>query len=192
MCWRARVLAALVTATVMGCVSIEVPLSPDGDYLQDWGPIASLGAECKVIEGRYLNEGTLAGAGKLPRPGTITSMLETLGSGRTVSLSIRPQGVDRERGALVAVRIVLDDNASAVRERAGCSCVSETLVCAPIDSAPGKLPTPGVGVARNNVLMSVAKDGSLIAKIQGFQVSTILGNPVFDITRTWARFERSR
>lgn len=119
-------------------------------------------------------------------------MLETLGSARTVSLSIRLQGVDRERGALVAVRVVPDDNASAVRERKGCSCVSETLVCAPIGSAAGKLPAPGMGVARNNVLISVAKDGSLVAKIQGFQVSTMLGNPVFDVTRTWARFERSR
>lgn len=179
-----------LAALAQGCVTVDVPLAPDSAYPRDWGAIASLGPQCKAIEGRYRNEGTLYTPSGEVRPLKLLTLLEVPGSASAVRLSVTTRRVDANGDAAVTLSIVPDDDAAAAQRREDCICRSQTLACVRVGEQYWKVPNFGAGGPQANVYLSLTQEGALVAKRVSYQVSAPLGTPVFDVTRAWVRFER--
>lgn len=189
--WR-RLGVLLVAASIsQGCVTVHAPLEPDKDYPSTWGDLSALGPECKALEGTYLNEGVTAAAKGDTQPLLLTSVLNIRSDARNLSLSVRIRRVDQNGDAFATLRIVPDGNIAGLRELEGCFCIKQTLACTQVSEEYWSVPNFGLGGAQKNVYFSIAHDGSLVARLQNYQLDVILAVPFFGIKEPWARFRRA-
>lgn len=186
---RVRALSLALFAALHGCATVEVPLTPDAAYPRAWGAIARLGPQCKAVEGSYRNEGNLYNQSGELRPMQFTTLFEVPASAQVVSLNITARKVDRSGDAFVTLRIVPDGDVAQAQRREDCYCSSETLVCSRVGDRYLSLPKLEQGAAQANLYVALTEDGALVVKRLAYQVKMLLGSPVFDVTRSWARFE---
>lgn len=187
--WRLGV-SLLGASVFQGCVSIHAPLEADTDYPRAWEALSTLGPECKSLEGIYLNEGVTVAANEAAQPLLLTSVLDIRSDARTVSLSVRTRRLDQNGDAFTTLRIIPDGNIAALRELEGCFCIKQTLACTQIAETYWSVPSLGFGGSQKNVYFSMARDHSLVAKLQNYHADVILAIPVFGMQEPWVRFNR--
>lgn len=189
--WR-RLGVLLVAASIaQGCVTVHAPLEADKDYPSAWGDLLALGPECKALEGTYLNEGVTATAKGDTQALLLASVLNIPSDARTLSLSVRMRRVDQNGDAFVTLRIVPDGNIAGLRELEGCFCIKQSLACTQVSEEYWSAPNFGLGGAQKNVYFSIARDRSLVAKLQNYRLDVILAVPFFGMNEPWARFNRT-
>jgi hypothetical protein len=187
--WRQLAPLVLVAIFYQGCVTVHAPLEPDENYPRDWGRLGALGPECKSLEGAYLNEGVIAGANGNTQSVLLTSVLNIRGDARTVSLNTHTRKVDKNGDAFITLRVVLDGNATRLREFEGCFCIKQTLACTQVVESYWSVPNFGLGGSQKNVYLSMSQDRSLIVKLQNYHADVILAVPIFGMKEPWARFK---
>lgn len=180
----------LISAVLLGCVSVRAPLVADKDFPSAWGEINQLGFQCKALDGTYLNEGAVVATEGAAQPLLLTSVLAMQRNARTVSLSIQTRKIDQNGDAFVTLRVVPDEDSASMKELEGCFCIKQTLACTQVSEKYWSLPNFGFGGSQQNIYFSMASDRSLVAKLQNYHADVILVIPVFGIKEPWARFER--
>lgn len=180
----------LISAVLLGCVSVRAPLVADKDFPSAWGEINQLGFQCKALDGTYLNEGAVVATEGAAQPLLLTSVLAMQRNARTVSLSIHTRKIDQNGDAFVTLRVVPDEDSASMKELEGCFCIKQTLACTQVSEKYWSLPNFGFGGSQQNIYFSMASDRSLVAKLQNYHADVILVIPVFGIKEPWARFER--
>jgi hypothetical protein len=187
--FRRRFLFLLLAASLLpGCVAIRAPLVTDAQFPRAWGEPKALGPECRNIEGRYDDAGSMTGTEGNLRPVSLLAVLGYPGAAGTVSLATHTRKVDRNGDAFITLRITPDDDAAAVHERQGCFCIRQVLVCTQIDEQYRAIAGLGVEGSQRNAYFSLAADHSLIARLQDYRAGAVLGVPTFRMKEPWARF----
>lgn len=189
--WRRLGLFLIIASIFQGCVSVHAPLETDTYYPHAWGKLSTLGAECKSLEGTYLNEGVTVTGNGITQSLLLTSALNISSDARTVSLSVYTRKLDQNGDAFTTLRIIPDGNFTNFHELEGCFCIKQTLACTQISETYWSIPNFGLGGAQKNIYISMSEDHSLIAKLQNYRADVILAIPIFGIEEPWARFNRT-
>jgi len=189
--WRLLVttlrLASLMV--VAGCVSLHTPLSKDEGYPTSWGTIVPLGPECKFINGKYENHGTLAVTAQSAKPIHLTSVVGLSEPVSRLSLTVNTHKVDKNGDTISTLNVIDVDNVAAGRELKACYCLKQTLMCK-VSEVSRAVPYVSIGGSQRNVYFALAQDGSLIAKLQDYHIDVVFVVPLFGMSEPWARFLR--
>lgn len=168
---------------------MHAPLAPDESFPRDWGEPVAAGPECKGVEGTYLNAGRVAVAGGSTEPMSLMAVLGFPIEAKTASLTTQTRRVDRNGDGFITLRAVVNGDAGTVREREGCFCIKQTLVCTQIDEKYWSIPNFGVGGSQSNVYFSISRDRALIGKLQNYHADVVLGAPLSGMKEPWVRFD---
>jgi hypothetical protein len=187
--WLGQTRLLLVALVLQGCVTVHAPLLPDEEYPGDWGELVALGPECKGVEGMYLNAGSMAGAGGSTQPVSLMAVLNFPGEAKTVSLNTHTRRVDQNGDTFITLQVVADGDTTVLREREGCFCVKQTLVCTQISEQYWSIPNFGLGGSQSNAYFAISRDRTLIAKLQNYHADVVLGVPIFGMKEPWVRFK---
>lgn len=182
----------LAALALSGCAAVHAPLAREQNgYPPDWPDIASLGPECKEINGSYHNQGILVNSAGETQSTQLAAILNLPASVQRISLEIFTRRLDQSGDAFSTLIATLDDNPFNRREFASCFCIRQTLACTRIDEASWSVPSLGLGTGQRNVYFSSTQDNSLLARIQDYHVDLIVGVPVFGKSEPWALFRKA-
>ena len=171
---------------VAGCVPTYLPLRADDSYPGEWPSIVALGPACEGVDGVYVNEGRATANDGSVQPLLLTAALGIRDPAARVSLDFQPDVAMFGGQAELTVSVFDGDSTESLLP---CLCEAETLLCADVDE--WALEPAGLGGSQQNVYLSMATDGSLIARLQGYSAGMIVVAPVYQRSDAWARFERS-
>lgn len=187
---RTLLVLLFAAAIAQGCVSVHAPLEKDENFPRAWGELNSLGAECKAVEGTYLNQGVTARTDGNYEPVSLTSVLNIRSDARTVSLAVQTRKVDKDGDAFVTLSVIPDGDTSNRSEHEGCFCIKGALACTQVSEKYWSVPNFGLGGSQRNVYFSTTNDHNLVARLQNYHADVILALPVFGMKEPWARFGR--
>ncbi len=188
---RHRICLLATASVIPGCVMPPMSLQSDQAYPSEWSRVSTLGRECRAIAGTYANEGVLAAAGGQKQAVTLMRALELKLNADHVTLDIQTRRPDRNGDTFATLGVASDLDGEPRRELSNCFCIRETLACPQVSQSSWSFPNVGIGASQTNVYLSVAEDGSLIAKLQNYHLDVILVVPVYGDVEPWARFERT-
>ena len=177
-----------VAAAVQGCVPLHAPLQREHGYPDPWPEPASLGPECQAITGTYANTGVVTAPGGVTQPVLLSGVLNLPGEATRVALAVRTRKVDQHGDTFATLEVVRDANQAERRSLDNCFCIRQTLACTQVTESYWSIPNLGAGGRQTNVYLSIARDRSLIARLQDYRADVVLTMPVFAKNEPWARF----
>jgi len=104
---------------------------------------------------------------------------------RVVYLKIVPGKTDKNKDSFASLQITIEDDKTSI----GCFCIKRTIFYVSESSGGALPPTFGYG-SQQNVWLTKANDGSLIAKIWEYSAGAVFILPFYTQSYIWARFER--
>jgi hypothetical protein len=173
---------------VQGCVSLHAPLQREHGYPDSRPEPASLGPECQAITRTYANTGVVTAPGGVTQPVLLSGILNVRGEATYVALAVRTRKVDEHRDTFATLEFVRDANQAERRSLDNCFCVRQTLACTQITESYWSIPNLGARGRQTNVYLSIARDRSLIARLQDYRADVVLAMPVFAMNEPWTRF----
>jgi hypothetical protein len=181
----------LVSLFVVGCAAWKPPLQRDEKYPASWQDIASLGPECKALNGTYSNEGLLIDSDGSAQLILLTDILPVgvAGESEFISLKIVTQKIDSNQDTFATLQISVNDDSKAPQEWEKCYCVKHTLFYVAKTESSGIYYIYAIG-AQHNVWLTQDMDGALIARIMKYSTGLVTVVPVYWQSHVWARFER--
>jgi hypothetical protein len=183
---RLIALIALSFITV-GCAMNKPPLQRDEKYSAAWPDISNLGAECKDLDGTYANEGFYYDGKGALQSIMLTNIIQRKShpKDKVVFLKIVPGKIDKNQDSFASLQITVEDDKTSI----GCFCIKRTLFYVSGSSGGALPPAFGYG-SQQNVWLTKANDGSLVAKIWDYSAGAVFIVPFYTQSYIWARFER--
>jgi hypothetical protein len=175
-------------AILAGCVAVHAPLRRDPSYPVDWPEPAALGPECEALAGSYSNAGVVGVAGGELHPVALAEILNVPGTARRISLAVRTRKVDRHGDTFATLDVDPEGGSAQRGSLPDCFCIRQVLACTKVTESSWRIPNLGVGGRQTNVYLSVAADGSLIARLQDYRIDVVFLLPLYGIKEPWARF----
>ena len=120
-----------------------------------------------------------------------SEILNVPGTARRISLAVRTLEVDRHGDTFAALDLDPQSGTAQRGSQRDRSCFRQVPACTKVTESSWRIPNFGIGGRQTNVYLSVAEDGSLIARLQDYHIDVILLLPLYGMQEPWARFTAS-
>ena len=180
----------VLLSLLCGCTAMRPPSGHDRDYPRDWPRQASLGDECKKLNGNYENEGVYTDTKGLSHAVKMTDLFldqEVLDAPR-VSLLVSTTKRDQRHDTFAVLKLVAPLPTRDLERQLESYCAGGLLYFL---ASTGRSGVPYLYFEGHqvNVWLSVDTDGYLIVRIGKYGGGLVLAVPFGWETVAWARFK---
>jgi hypothetical protein len=176
----------IVLLFLTGCAMNKPPLQRDECYPTAWPDITTLETDCQGLNGTYANEGIY-----VDEKGTHSILLTSIlppnrhAKAESVSLNVVTNKIDANADSFATLQLVFDNSMMSHDS----FCIQRTLFYTPRSSS-GVVPFIAIIGSQQNVWLTKASDGSLLANVWDYTAGVVILFPFYIQSHYWARFER--